>query len=67
MILEKLGGIDVEITVLEQWVITDTTFLPQHLRKPILEPMETTTPALSSRRNPDEDGTHYPPGTILRF
>jgi hypothetical protein len=67
MIVKQFGAAEVEIGDLEQWVVTDTPFLPKHIRKPVLEPMEddgsvSITAAKTGRRRHT-----YPPGTVLKF
>src|SRR5579864_2563769 len=67
MIIRKFSGLKVEIGDLEQWVVTDTPYLPKHLRKPILEPMEDDGCISIVPLKPNRRLHTYPPGTILRF
>ena len=67
MIVRKFSGLKVEIGDLEQWVVTDTPYLPKHLRKPILEPMEDDGGVSVITLKPNRRRHTYPPGTILRF
>jgi three-Cys-motif partner protein len=67
MIVEQFGGTEVEITDLEQWVVTDTPFLPKHIRKPILEPMEDDKSVSITASKPGRRRHTYPPGTVLKF
>jgi three-Cys-motif partner protein len=67
MIVAAFGGVEIEITTLEQWVVTDTPYLPKHLRKPILEPMEDDGSLSVVAAKPGRRRHTYPPGTILKF
>ncbi len=67
MIVEKFGEVEVEIRDLEQWVVTGTPFLPKHLRKPILEPMEDEGAVSIVRAKPGRKRHTFPEGTVLRF
>lgn len=66
-ILKTFGGKQVSIENLSDWVISDTEFLPKHLKVPVLAPMEkdgevSVVNASSKRRK----GT-FSSGTILKF
>jgi hypothetical protein len=67
MIVAEFGGLEIEITALEQWVVTDTPYLPKHLRKPILEPMEDDGSLSIVAAKPKRKRHTYPAGTVLKF
>jgi three-Cys-motif partner protein len=67
MIVAEFGGLEIEITTLEQWVVTDTPYLPKHLRKPILEPMEDDGSLSIVAAKPKRKRHTYPAGTVLKF
>lgn len=67
MIIETFGGVEIEIGDLEQWVVTDTPYLPKHLRTPILIPMEDEGSLSIVAAKPKRKRHTYPAGTILRF
>jgi three-Cys-motif partner protein len=66
MIVSEFSGKEVEIGDLEQWVVTDTPFLPRHIRKPVLEPMEDDNTVVFTSK-PGRRRHTYPPGTLLKF
>lgn len=67
MIANKFRHSEVEITDLEDWVIADTPFLPKHIRKPVLEPMEDDGSVSITSAKPGRRRHTYPPGTVLKF
>jgi three-Cys-motif partner protein len=66
-ILRTFAGRRISIEKLQEWVITDTEFLPKHLKRKVLAPMEdvgelsVVSPAPKRRRGTFSDGT------ILKF
>jgi three-Cys-motif partner protein len=66
-ILRTFGGSEVLIERLVDWVVSDTEFLPKHLKRPVLAPMEAAgevsvvNPSAKRRKGTFSDGT------ILRF
>ena len=67
LILKTFKGKQVSIQKLLDWVITETEFLPKHLKGPVLAPMEkagevSVVNASANRRR----GT-FSDGTILKF
>jgi three-Cys-motif partner protein len=67
MIVAAFGGIEIEISALEDWVVTDTPYLPTHLRKPILDPMEDDGSLTVVAAKPNRRRHTYPAGTVLKF
>jgi three-Cys-motif partner protein len=67
MIVAAFDGVEIEISTLEQWVVTDTPYLPKHLRKPILEPMEDDGSLTIVAAKPGRRRHTYPAGTVLKF
>jgi hypothetical protein len=65
--LRRFKGSQISIDDLQDWVISETEFLPKHLKRPVLAPMEEAgeisvlNPAQKRRR-----GT-FSPGTIIKF
>jgi three-Cys-motif partner protein len=66
-ILKTFGGQQISIEKLQEWVIAETEFLPKHLKRPVLAPMEddgklsVVNPAPKRRKGTFSDGT------ILKF
>ena len=66
-ILKTFAGRQISIEKLQDWVIAETEFLPKHLKRPVLAPMEdagelsVVSPAPKRRRGTFSDGT------ILKF
>jgi three-Cys-motif partner protein len=67
MIVSEFGGVEIEITTLEEWVVTDTPYLPTHLRAPILIPMEDDESLTVVEAKPGRRRHTFPPGTVIRF
>jgi len=67
MIVETFGGTEVEITALERWVVTETPYLPKHIRTPVLIPMEDEGTVSIVRSKPGRKRHTYPEGTVLKF
>jgi hypothetical protein len=68
-LIEAFRGRDVSIDAIEEFVLTQTPYRETHIRKPVLAPMERSTPADievigagSARRR-----GQYPTGTVIRF
>jgi three-Cys-motif partner protein len=66
-ILRAFAGRQISIEKLQEWVIAETEFLPKHLKRPVLAPMEdagelsVVSPAPKRRKGTFSDGT------ILKF
>ena len=66
-ILKRFAGQQISIERLQEWVIEETEFLPKHLKRPVLAPMEdagelsVVSPAPKRRKGTFSDGT------ILKF
>jgi len=67
LIVERYDGAEVEITDLERWVVTDTPYLPKHIRTPVLKPMEDDGAVSVVRAKPGRKRHTFPEGTVLRF
>ncbi len=70
LIVQRYGGTEgteVEITDLEAWVVTETPFLPKHIRTPVLIPMEDEGALGVVRSKPRRKRHTYPKGTVLKF
>lgn len=65
IILDEFKGKSVTIKELEEFVIIGTSFLPSHLRKPILIPMEEKGEIVVNRGTARKNT--YPDGTLITF
>jgi three-Cys-motif partner protein len=67
MIVEAFSGTEVKIADLERWVVTETPYLPKHIRTPVLIPMEDEGTVSIARSKPGRKRHTYPEGTVLKF
>ncbi len=67
LIVERYDGAEVEITDLERWVVTETPYLPKHIRTPVLKPMEDEGAVTIVRSKPGRKRHTFPEGTVLSF
>lgn len=66
---ERFGGQTVPVEEAERFVLEETPFRAEHLRRPVLAPMEAESPSALTVVNPPSGrrrGT-YPAGTLLHF
>jgi three-Cys-motif partner protein len=57
----------INIELLTEWVVTDTSFLSTHIKKPILTPMEKEGVVRVVNPRPGRNPYTYPDGTVLKF
>lgn len=67
LILGQFRRSQVEIQVLGDWVVTETPFLREHIKKPILIPMEKEGALTVVKAKPGRRAYTYPDGTVLKF
>ena len=65
LIMNEFSGKTISIAELEEWVIAETPFLPKHIRKSVLIPLETAGKLSATKENRRK--LTYPDGTILHF
>lgn len=64
---EKFKGQQIKIESLRDWVISETEFLPKHLKIPILAPMEEAGELSVVNPAPKRRKGTFSDGTILKF
>jgi hypothetical protein len=65
LITVEFSGKTISISNLEAWVIAETPFLPKHIRKGVLMPLEKAGELKAIKEN--RRGLSYPEGTMLYF
>jgi three-Cys-motif partner protein len=63
-LLAHFAGMEVDVTVVERYVLTDTPYRETHLRKPVLKPLEEED-IITVIRQPGR--RQFPSGTRIRF
>jgi three-Cys-motif partner protein len=66
-ITDRFTRTEIAIELLTEWVVTDTSFLSTHIKKPVLTPMEKQGAVRVLNPKPGRKPYTYPPGTILKF
>jgi three-Cys-motif partner protein len=66
-IKKRFGGRQVSIEELRDWVISDTEFLPKHLKIPVLKPMEEDGEVVVVNASPKRKRGTFSDGTTLKF
>ncbi len=66
-ILKTFKGRQISIENLLDWVIAETEFLPKHLKRPVLAPMEEAGEISIVNPAPKRRKGTFSPGTILKF
>jgi three-Cys-motif partner protein len=66
-IKKRFGGRQVSIEELRDWVVSDTEFLPKHLKAPVLKPMEEDGEVEVVNATPKRRKGTFSDGTILKF
>ena len=64
IILDRFKGQEASISEVTQFVLTETAFLPTHVRRNVLIPLEREGRLVASQR---KRARTYPPGTRIRF
>jgi three-Cys-motif partner protein len=67
MIINKFRGTRISIDDLNDWVIAETPFLPKHLKRPVLAPMEEDGELSVIGAKPNRRRGTFSDGTILKF
>ena len=67
MVLHRFNGTQISIEELIEWVIAETPFLPKHLKRPVLAPMETDGELSVVGGAPARRKGTFSAGTILKF
>jgi len=66
-ILKTFAGRQISIERLQDWVIAETEFLPKHLKRPVLAPMEDANQLSVVNPAPKRRKGTFSDGTILKF
>jgi hypothetical protein len=66
-IVKAFAGRQISIEKLQEWVIAETVFLPKHLKKPVLAPMEDAGELSVVNAAPKRRKGTFSDGTILKF
>ena len=66
-ILKNFAGRQISIEKLQEWVIAETEFLPKHLKRQILAPMEDASEVSVVSSAPKRRKGTFSPGTNLKF
>ena len=67
MILKTFSGRKISIEDLTSWVVAETEFLPKHLKRPVLAPMEEAGQLSVVNPSPKRRRGTFSDGTILKF